>query len=279
MAVLQLAAARALSLPAQTLSLRQPAAWLTGLGALAYATGKTLPSLWAGRAWLIPAGALMCFAGFLLLWNDTRCGPARKRRVILGTICLAMLLAAAVEPIGANLGLILGAPAVPEDDLRLRMLRLAQVSVTMLPALTLLHQGLATKRKPDAGDVAWPLIPLSVGTIGMPAILALAGMIDSRFKFLLPIPAMALLAGTASAVWLARRDARPLERWGWFLITLSMLGGLVMGLYAFDGPLPPLDLIGGYNNPVRHVMRLVHAYPIVFGVAGIVFSRALESRN
>jgi hypothetical protein len=27
------------------------------------------------------------------------------------------------------------------------------------------------------------------------------------------------------------------------------------------------------------VMRLVHADPIVFGVAGIVFSRALESRN
>ena len=280
MAVLQLAAARTLSLPAQTPSLRQSAAWLTGLGSLAYATGKTLLSPWAGSAWLIPAGALMCFAGFLLLlWKDIRCGAARERRVILATVCLAMLLAAAVELIGASLDLTLGAPVGPEDDQRLRMLRLAQVGVTMLPALTLLHLGLAAKSYPDTGSVQWPHVCLSIGTLGMPAILAVAAVTHTGVKFLLPIPAIALFAGTASGLWLARWHARGLERWGWLLIALSMAGGLVMGLYAFDGPLPAPDFIGGYNDPVRRVIRLAHAYPIVFGVLGIVLSRELESRH
>jgi hypothetical protein len=280
MAVLQIAAARALSLPAQTLALRQPAVWLTVLGSLAYATGKTLLSAWSGRDWLIPAGVLMCFAGFLtLLWKDIRCGAARERRVVLATICLAMLLAVGVELIGASPDLTLGPHPGTEGDLRLRLLRLAQVGVMMLPALTLLHQELAAKRKPHTGDVEWPLISLSVGTLGMPAILAVAAVTHTGVKFLLPVPAIALFAGTASALWLARRHARPLERWSWLLITLSMLGGLVMGLYAFDGPFPAPDFIGGYTNPVRRVIRLAHAYPIVFGVMGIVFSRERESSN
>ena len=278
MAVLQLAAARTLILPSQTLSLRQPAAWFMGLGSLAYATGKTQPSNWAGSAWLVPAGALMCFAGFLLLlWKDIRCGAARDRKVILATICLAMLLAAAVELIGANLGLTLGTPVAPEDDLRLRMLRLAQVGVTMLPALTLLHQGLAAKGYPDTGSVQWPQVCLSVGTLGMPAILTAAAMTHTGVKFLLPIPTITLFAGTVSGLWLARRVARRLERWSWLLIALCMAGGLFMGMYAFDGPLAPPDFIGGYNDPVRRGIRLAHAYSIVLGVVGIVVSRELDS--
>jgi hypothetical protein len=279
MAVLQLAAAQALSLPVQTPLRRQPAAWLTGLGSLAYATGKTLLSPWAGAAWLIPAGALMCFFGFLLLCKDTCYGATRERRVILATICLAMLLAAAVELIRASPHLTLGALAGAEDDLRLRLLRLAQVSVTMLPALTLLQQGLTAKRKPHTGDVEWPLIALSVGTLGMPAILAVAAVTYTGVKFLLPIHAIALFAGTVSGLWLARRHAPPLERWGWLLITLSMLGGLFMGLYAFDGPLPAPDFVGGYDDPVRSLIRLAHAAPIVLGVTGIVLSRELGSRH
>jgi hypothetical protein len=279
MAILQIAAARALSLPARTLALRQPAAWLTGLGSLTYATGKLLPSPWAGRAWLIPAGALMCSFGFLLLGKDIRYGAAREQKVILATICLSMLLTAGVELIGTSPHLALGALAGAEDDLRLRLLRLAQVGATMLPALTLLHPGLMTKRKPHTGDLEWPLISLSVGTLGMPAILAAAAVTHTGVKFLLPIPAVAIFAGTASGLWLARRHARPLERWGWLLITVSMLGGLLMGLYAFDGPLPPPDFIGGYSNPVRRLIRLAHAFPIVLGVMGIVLSRELESSH
>jgi len=79
--------------------------------------------------------------------------------------------------------------------------------------------------------------------------------------------------------WLAKRHARPLELWGWLLIAVSIAAGLVIGLFAFDGPLQPPGFVGGYNDLVRTLMRLAHTYCIVFGLASIFISRDLEERR
>ena len=117
------------------------------------------------------------------------------------------------------------------------------------------------------------------GTIGIPVILTLAAFMSFGFKLLLPIPANAIFIGTLCGAWLAKRHARLLELWGWLLIAVSIAAGLVIGLFAFDGPLPPPGFVGGYNDVVRTLIRLAHTYCIVFGLATIFISRHLEERR
>src|SRR5262249_5095873 len=64
-----------------------------------------------------------------------------------------------------------------------------------------------------------------------------------------------------------------LEQAGWLLVLLSMSVGLVLGLYAFDGPLPTPAFVGPYNEFVRRLIRLGHAYAIVFGLLAILLAR------
>jgi hypothetical protein len=107
----------------------------------------------------------------------------------------------------------------------------------------------------------------------MPVILTIAATTSVAFKYLLTIPAMTMFAGAVAGVWLARRYARPLETWGWLLMALSMGIGLLIGMYAFDGPLPAPSHFEGYNNFVRRLSRLDHAYCIVLGLVGIFVAR------
>lgn len=161
----------------------------------------------------------------------------------------------------------------PPDGLRLRMLRLAQIACIALPLLTLLYQGFMARVPLDIPLARWGQRAMIGGMIGMPSILAAAASTRIEFKYLLPFPAVAVLAGTLCGAWLARRHGRPLERWGWILIALSMAAGLLMGLYAFDGPLPSPALIGDYNDLVRRAIRQTHAYAIVVGFISILVSR------
>ena len=57
-----------------------------------------------------------------------------------------------------------------------------------------------------------------------------------------------MAAGVLLAGWLARRQASRLEQLGWLLIFLSMNVGLLVGLYAFDGPLPTPEFAGEYMD-------------------------------
>ena len=151
-------------------------------------------------------------------------------------LCIGMLFAVVVGVLQSKPGIF--ASLGPQDGLRLRMLRLAQIAFIALPLLTLLYEGLKARAS-----------------------------LDSR---LARLGWTAMLCGT----WLARRHGRPLERWGWLLIALSMAAGLLMGLYAFDGPLPPPAFVGAYNDLVRRVIRQAHAYTIVVGLISILISRA-----
>ncbi len=197
---------------------------------------------------------------------------AGRRRIALCVLCVGLLFMVAI-------GVLQSIPAIfahlgPQDGLRLRMLRLAQVAFIALPLLTLLYDGLMARVPCDSRVARGGWTAMLCGMSGMPLILALASLTRVEFKFFLPIPAVAMFAGTLCGVSLSRRYGGPLERWGWLLIALSMAAGLLMGLYAFDGPLPPPAFIGAYNDGVRQVIRLAHASAIVVGFISVLLSRA-----
>ena len=280
MGLLQLAASRMLAATSLLPLAYGISVWLTGLGGVVSAIGYGMTGRWASSAWLILAGALMNLTGFMII---ARGGPGRGRKrqfsVVLAIICSGMVLDAVMGTSELSSRLFLPSYIGAEDGLRLRMLRLARVSAIVLPVLTLLHQGLAEHADPRTRSVRWGRIGMLCGTIGIPVILTIAGFMNFGFKLLLPIPANAIFIGTLCGAWLAKRHARPLELWGWLLIAVSIAAGLVIGLFAFDGPLPPPGFVGGYNDVVRTLIRLAHTYCIVFGLASIFVSRDLEERR
>ena len=280
MAVLQLAAAQILSRPARIVWIRPTAEWLIGSGAAVYALGTILAVRSTGGGWLIAAGALVNLTGFMLLAGTaSKWACARDLRMILFTFAFGAVLLAVVELIVASPSLLLAAPLGPEDGIRLRMLRLARAAGVTLPALTLLHHGLAVRADPHSRAVRWGRIGMLGGTILMAGTLTAAGVTSPGLRYLLPIPAIAIFVGAAAGVCLARRHARPLEFWGWLLISLSMAGGLLIGIVAFDGPISPPDFIGGYTDFVRRFLRQEHIHAIILGVASVFISRGLGGRN
>lgn len=184
----------------------------------------------------------------------------------IGLLCAAMVGLLQMSPVMlTDIG--------PYDALRSRMLRLAQIAFIALPLLTLLYEGLMAHAPRDGHVARWGRTAMLCGTIGLPSLLATAGLIHVELKYFLPLPAIAMFAGTLSGACLARRYGRPLERWGWLLITSGMAAGLLMGLYAFDGPLPSPAFIGAYNDLVRRVIRQAHAFAIVVGFLSILLAR------
>ncbi len=280
MAVLQLGAAQILSRAARIGRIPPIVEWLIGLGAAAYAL-STIPDIRsAGGAWLIVAGALVNLTGFMVLVGTvSRWASARDLRMILFIFTFGAVLLALIELIAASPSLLLAVPVGPEDGIRLRMLRLARAAGMTLPALTLLHHGLAVKADPSSRAVRWGRIGMLGGTILMAATLTAAGVTYAGLRFLLPVPAIMVFAGTVTGVCLARRHARPLEFWGWLLISLSMAGGLLIGIVAFDGPISPPGFIGEYTDVVRRFLRQAHIHAIVLGMASVFISRELDGGN
>jgi hypothetical protein len=272
MGFLQLAVALVLEGTAFPAKVRRAAAGLTAAGAVTYAAGYVAHMAWPAGTWLIPAGALLNFAGFLtLLWVLPR-GGAPELWVVLPVFCFGMLVDAALGLFAADPGRFRPDYLGPEDGVRPRMLRLAHVAAIALPAVTLLFRDLAGRAAPGPA-VRRARAALWCGTLGMPAVLVAASFTAVSVKFLLPVPALTMFGGTVVAAWLARRLARPLEFWGWLLIAASMGAGLFMGLYAFDGPAPAPALLGAYNDFVRRLSRLAHAYCIVLGLLSIFIAR------
>ena len=106
----------------------------------------------------------------------------------------------------------------------------------------------------------------------MPAVLTAACFSSLTIKYLLPLPATAVCFGVSCGLLLAVRSCRPLEIWGWTLIVVSTWVGMLMGLYAFDGPLVPPGFLGEYANLSRGISRMAHSYSIVFGMLAIFLS-------
>jgi hypothetical protein len=193
-------------------------------------------------------------------------------RAVLAILLLGMVIDTVSGLYATDAGSWLLINLGPEDGVRQRMLRLARVAATALSLLTLL-----SRDHTDAGAAPfWDRLGrlgLVIGTVGMPAVLTAASFIHLDLKNLLPIPALAMTGGVTLALLRANRTASPLEQYGWLLVVLSMSAGLVIGLYAFDGPLPTPEVVGPYNEFARRLIRLGHAYSIVFGLLAILLAR------
>ena len=93
------------------------------------------------------------------------------------------------------------------------------------------------------------------------------------------LPSTAVLIGVFLGLMFALRHASPLERWGWALIAGSTSVGMLMGLYAFDGPLRTPEFLGEYNQMPRRLSRLAHSYSIVLGVLAIFLAREFNGKG
>jgi hypothetical protein len=153
------------------------------------------------------------------------------------------------------------------------------VASIALPLLVLLLRDDAAEEVQDRTPLRNPVtIGMLVGCLGMPAVLVLASLIDHRLKFLLPIPALGVTAAVVVNLFAARNRPR-LERWGLTWIAISMTLGLVIGLWAFAGPLTAPPTQEAYNGFERRLVRLGHAYTIVLGLMAIAAARSGWSRG
>jgi hypothetical protein len=248
---------------------RRAVSLLTGAGALLYAAGYTLAPVARPAVWLILVGALLNFVGFALLLLRAGRGVWR---IVLAVICLGMALDAVMGLFTLNEDMFLPAYLGPADGVRLRMLRLARAAAIALPAVALLYESLAARAANDRLARTGRVL-LWCGVATMSATLAVAAFTDVRVKYLLTVPGPTTFAGTCVGVALAWRYANPLETWGWLLVAASMGIGLLMGLYAFDGPLPAPEFLGGYSDFARRLSRLAHSYCIVLGLLSVFVAR------
>ena len=229
--------------------------------------------------WLILFGAVVNLVGFAILtWAGWRVSVAVEIRVVLAVFLLGMTLDAICGLYALDFLRWQPIDLGPEDDVRQRMLRLARVAATALSLLTLLSR--------DLGAVVatrlwyrWIRPSLLIGNVGMPAVLAAASFIKVDLKYLLPIPALAMVGAITLVLTRASRTTPLLEQWGWLLIGVSMSLGLLVGMYAFDGPLPTPTFVGGYNEFGRRLTRLGHAYAIVLGLLAILLARQSAGRT
>jgi hypothetical protein len=270
MGFLQLAVARLLGEATLAERLRRAAGPVLAVGSLLYAGGYVALALGPRHAWFLPVGAALNLFGFALLgWAACRSSVSAEVRVVLAIFLFGVALDVVSGLDALDAGRLLPASVGPEAGVRQRMLRLARVAATALPLLTLLFRDLC----PASPLGRWGRRAMMVGTLAMPVVLTLAGLVWLDLKYLLPIPALAMTGGVLLGLLCARRTASPLEQWGWLLVVVSMSIGLLIGLFAFDGPLPAPEFVGPYNAFVRRLIRFGHAYAIVFGLLAILLAR------
>jgi hypothetical protein len=267
MGFLQIAVALLLREENLAAPLRRFAGLVLAVGTIAYAVGYGVLAVWPGHAWLVVCGAGANLLGFALLgWASLRVPAAAEVRAVLAIFLFGMTI-----DLVSGLSVIDGSHLLsgylgPEDGVHLRMLRLARVAATALSLVTLLVRAVSPMSR-------WSRLAMLAGTVGMPTVLTAACFIHVDIKFLLPIPALAMTGGVMLAVLRARRTASLLELWGWLLIAVSMNVGLLIGMYAFDGPLPTPEFVGGYSEFGRRLTRLGHAYCIALGLLAILLAR------
>ena len=274
MALLQLVVGYVLTTKAFPLQFRCWASLWTGLGAMSYSGGYVLLFFFSFGGLLVLLGSLINLATFVYAIRTEIGGiAATKVRLILFVLCLGMCL----DFVSGLMGIY---PEVmqPEwfgthDEVRWRMLRLARVAGIALPVLTLLFFDLADRTGVHGWLVEWGHRGFLVGSLTMTLTLAMASFAFLEIKYLLTIPSTAVCVGAVAACVLAWRHAGRLEQLGWVIITASLLSGMLIGMYAFDGPFPAPPGVENYQALARRLMRVGHASAIVFGVLALFLAQ------
>ena len=251
---------------------------ITGIGAILYAGGYTLLVWHPVGKWLVLFGCSLNLVAFLKMLPVKIGGSGvRQIQLILPILCFGMFLDLLTSLLILYPDLFFPGWLGNEDEVRLRMLRLARVAVIALTVLTLLYFDL-TYRVQNAKQriVDWGHRGFIGGTIGMPVVLALACFTFTSLKFLLPIPATLVCLGALAGLTLAWKHGRRLEWLGWSIITASLFTGMVIGMYAFDGPLPAPRGMVDYQDLARRLLRIGHAYAIVLGILTLFVAQRFQ---
>jgi hypothetical protein len=169
------------------------------------------------------------------------------------------------------------------DDVARRLFRLAQMAALAVPLLALLAAREAasmpvttTARASRAAQLLLQLEPLlfAIGATTLATILLASAFVYKEIAWALPIGADTTVLACIAAAWRAsyRRDRTAL--WGWAAVAGSMIVGLLMGVYAFGGPLPTPALIGDYASLVRTILRDLHIIVLALGIIAIALRTA-----
>lgn len=254
---------------------------LTGVGAILYASGYTLQVFHPVGKWLILFGCSLNLLAFLKSLRITIGGSGAKQiKLILPILCFGMFLDLLTSLFILDPNLFFPEWLREQDEVRLRMLRLARVAVIALTVLVLLYFDLAYRaRNANQRIVVWGHRGLLGGTIGMPLVLALACFIDLHLKYLLPIPATLVCLGSCAGLNLAWKHGARLEWLGWLIITASLFTGMLIGMYAFNGPLPAPWGMEHYQDFARRLLRIGHAYAIVLGILTLFLAQRFQQHR
>jgi hypothetical protein len=173
------------------------------------------------------------------------------------------------------------------DSLEQRLLRLGAMAAYAVPMLVLLAAGEYKKTPPsvefDANSrsssariaallLRWEPLLFTIGVATLSSVLIAAAFIHIELTWLSPIGADTTFAACAAATIRARRRTDPLAFAGWLLVCVSMSIGLLLGSFAFGGPLPTPNLIGDYNALPRILLRDGHVLLLSLGMIGIAIA-------
>lgn len=291
--VLGAAVARTGLFAAALIALRGKLSRLGGAGLGALVCGAVISALTvlggdapAGRGAAVAchAGALLLLAmdlGYALSAAKKREGPLRgwlDRAAVVGLVLGVMLdvLVALLPWLGAADGQT-AAHLAQQAHLVPRLLRLAAMAAVAIPAMGLLSEQLLHTTGKDPALPAWrhgPTVRRAgyiVGSVLLPALLALAAVVPG-VRWVLFLGADAAIVGVALTAWGLARSVRPTAALGWLAVLLSLVLGLGMGAYAFDGPMPAPEPLDAYMAPLRVAARTMHIAWVLTGLGAALLA-------
>ncbi len=65
------------------------------------------------------------------------------------------------------------------------------------------------------------------------------------------------------------------RRVGWVLFLAGIIGGMVMGMWSFDGPVPAPAALADYSSLPRRLTRLAHIAAMALGITNILYGQEL----
>lgn len=169
-----------------------------------------------------------------------------------------------------------------------RLLRLAAMAAFAIPTLMLLAATDVGETRPADGTSPPHLVALllrfepalfAIGGATLSALLVCGALVHREITWLLPVGADTTLAGCCAAAIRAHGRRDRAACYGWLGVCSGMAIGLLMGAYAFGGPLPAPAFIGDYGALPRMLIRDAHILLISMGIVTIALAALRSGRG